>query len=96
MLEKTFQVPFINFLRDRYPGAIVIKTDPSYIRSFPDLLFLFGRNWAAFEAKRGVYAPKQPNQDYYVETLDNMSFARFVNKRNYLEVVHEMEQTFQI
>jgi hypothetical protein len=39
-------------------------------------------------------ARKQPNQEYYVDTLDKMSFSRFVFPENKDEVFEELDALF--
>lgn len=65
-------------MRREFPTCIVLKNDPTYLQGFPDLLILFGQKWAALECKRGVRAARRPNQEYYIQKLNNMSIAMFV------------------
>lgn len=94
-LEKEFQSKLIKRLKNLFDGCIVMKTDPSYIQGFPDLLILYKNKWAVLENKRSKNASKQPNQEYYVELLDEMSFSRFVYPENIEEVLDELQQTFR-
>ena len=94
-LEKEFQSKLIKRLKILFDGCIVMKTDPSYIQGFPDLLILYKNKWAVLENKRSENASKQPNQEYYVELLDEMSFSRFVYPENIEEVLDELQQTFR-
>ena len=94
-LEKEFQSKLIKRLKNLFDGCIVMKTDPSYIQGFPDLLILYKNKWAVLENKRSENASKQPNQEYYVELLDEMSFSRFVYPENIEEVLDELQQTFR-
>ena len=74
MLESKFQEKLVKDLKKMFPGCIVMKTDPGYLQGIPDLLILHKDKWAALECKRGAKANKQPNQDYYVGKLNDMSF----------------------
>ena len=40
MLENKFQANLIKELKERFPGCIVMKNDPTYIQGIPDLLVL--------------------------------------------------------
>ena len=71
------------------------KTDPNYIQGFPDLLTLSGKHWAALECKRKEHAHVQPNQEYYIDILDRMSFASFITPEMKEEVLNAMERSFQ-
>lgn len=92
ILERNFQARLIRRIRKDMPEAIVLKTDPTYRQGIPDLLILNGNRWAALEVKRSEKARHQPNQDYYVEKMNRMSFARFIHPDNEREVVHELRQ----
>ena len=94
MLENTFQARFIEELLLQFPEAYVLKNDPEYIQGFPDLLFLYQDKWAAFECKKSKNAPYRPNQEYYLNELDNMSFARTVYPENMEEVLDELQSAF--
>ena len=71
----------------------VFKMDQ--IQGLPDLLILYGEKWASLECKRSATAKKRPNQDYYVEKMNDMSFSRFVCPENKEEVLNELQQAFQ-
>lgn len=47
------------------------------------------------EVKKSANAAHQPNQDYYVEKMNLMSFARFIYPENKKEVLHELQQSFR-
>ena len=95
MLESKFQANLIHEIKLRFPGCIVIKTDPNYIQGFPDLLILYKNTWAALEAKRSENASHRPNQDYYVDLLGEMSFSSFIFPENKEEVLNDMERSFE-
>lgn len=93
-LESKFQANLILELKDMFPGCIVMKNDPNYIQGIPDLIVLWGDRWAALEVKRSDKASRQPNQKYYVEMMDHMSFARFIYPQNKEEVLNEIQRSF--
>ena len=93
-LESSFQKDLMDEIRDRYPGCVILKNDSSYIQGFPDWTILYKDKWAVLEAKRSKNAKKQPNQPYYVDKLNTMSFSRFVYPENKDEVLNEIEQYF--
>lgn len=69
MLENKFQANLIKELKERFPGCIVMKNDPTYIQGIPDLLVLHKDKWASLECKKSAGAKKQPNQEYYVDRI---------------------------
>ena len=72
-----------------------MKNDSGYIQGIPDLLVLFENKWAALECKKSKGAGRQPNQEYYVNRMDEMSFSRFIYPENKGEVLHELQQAFE-
>ena len=95
MLESVFQSKLIKELEELFPGCVILKNDPNYIQGFPDLLVLYNNRWAALEVKQHADARHQPNQDYYVDKLDGMSFAQFIYPGNKEEVLDELQQALQ-
>lgn len=95
MLENKFQANLIKELKRLFPGCIVMKNDASYIQGIPDLLILYHDKWASLECKKSASARKQPNQEYYVEQMNKMSFSRFICLENKEDVLYELQQTFK-
>jgi hypothetical protein len=95
VLESGFQTKLIREIKDMFPGCIVMKNDSSYIQGIPDLLVLYKNRWASLECKKSEKAKRQPNQEYYIRQMDEMSFARFVCPENKEEVLNELQQTFK-
>jgi hypothetical protein len=94
MLENRFQANLIKKLKKEFPDCIVMKNDPTYIQGIPDLLVLYKDKWVSLECKKSAKARHQPNQDYYVEQMHNMSFARFAYPENKDEVLSELHEHF--
>ena len=95
MLENKFQSQLIKELKKIFPGCIVMKNDSSYIQGIPDLLILYKNKWASLEVKKSANASKRPNQQYYVDLMNKMSFARFISPENKKEVLDELHKTFK-
>lgn len=94
MLERTFQNKIVREILDRFPGSIVMKNDSSYIQGIPDLLVLYKDKWAALECKNKKTAHKQPNQKYYVDRMNKMSFSCFIYPENREEVLDELQRSW--
>lgn len=93
--EKVFQAKLIEELKSMFTGCFVTKLDSGHIQGIPDLLILHKKHWATLECKKNIGAKKQPNQEYYVELMDEMSFSRFICPENKEEVLNELQQTFE-
>lgn len=94
MTESLFQRQLKKEIKDKFPGCIIYKTDPSQIQGSPDLLILYQNKWAALEVKRDSKAPHRPNQDYRVKQMADMSFASFVFPENKEDVLNDLERLF--
>lgn len=95
-LERDFQAGLIRDIKDRFPGCIVMKNDSSYIQGIPDLTILYEDKWATLECKKSANAKKRPNQEYYVDKMDDMSFSRFISPENKEEVLNEIQSAFLV
>ena len=92
MLENRFKSRLVAEIAQRLPGCIITHPDPNEIQGIPDILVLYKDKWAALEGKKTSSAKHQPNQDYYVEKMNEMSFARFISPENKEEVLNELQQ----
>ena len=95
MLENKFQANLIREIKNILPGCIVMKNDSSYIQGIPDLLILYKDKWAALECKKNARASKQPNQEYYVGMMNDMSFAQFICPENKEDILNDLYKTLQ-
>lgn len=90
MLENKFKTNLVRTIKDSLPGSIIVHLDPTERQGLPDLLVLHRDKWAALEGKNPASAPKRPNQEYYVNRFNAMSFARFIYPENAKEVLDEL------
>lgn len=95
MLENRFKTKLINELKNMFPGCMVLHLDPNEIQGIPDLLILYKDKWACLEGKKNATASHRPNQEYYVDLMDGMSFARFIYPENKDEVLDELYLYFK-
>ena len=95
MLESKFQANLIKEIKEQFPGCIVMKNDSSYIQGIPDLLVLHNNKWASLEVKQSSKARRQPNQDYYVERMNKMSYSSFVYPENREVVLSELHKALE-
>lgn len=94
MTEAEFQSRLIKKLRKLFPECVILKNDPGYLQGVPDLVIFYGNRYAFLEVKASKTAPTQPNQHYYVELFDAMSFGAFIYPSNEEEVLRALERAF--
>lgn len=92
-LESGFQDKLRDELKKSFPGCMIFKMDQ--IQGIPDLLILYKNKWATLECKRNKGASKRPNQEYYVDLMNKMSFSRFIRPENMDEVLRELKEVFK-
>ena len=95
MLENRFKTKLIKEIKEMFPGCMVVHLDPNEIQGIPDLLVLYQDKWAALEGKKTSSASHRPNQEYYVDLMNDMSFAAFIYPENKEEILDELQQTFR-
>lgn len=93
MKESDFQQGLIRELREMFPDALIFKNESR--QGLPDLTILEGNKWALLECKASAHASHQPNQDYYVDKANKMSFSRFIFPENKQEVLDELQQALR-
>jgi len=96
MRENAYQAELIRTLRRMFPGCIILKNDTNYMQGIPDLLILFMDKWAMLEVKASEVDPYQPNQEYYVDQLNRMSFAAFIHPMNEEAVLDALQSAFTV
>ena len=94
-LENEFQAKLKKELNSIFPGCVVTKLDSGDIQGIPDLLILYKDKWATLECKKSEKAKKQPNQEYYVNQMNNMSYSRFIYPENKEEVLNDLREKFK-
>ena len=95
MKESKFQSNLIKKLKDMFVDCIIMKTDPNYIQGIPDILILYKNKWASLECKKSSIASHRPNQSYFVDMMNKMSFSRFIYPENEEEILNELQRTFK-
>lgn len=95
MRENEYQAHLIKKLKDLFPGCVILKNDSSYQQGVPDLTIFYGKFWASLEVKRSAKDKSQPNQEHFIQKLDEMSFAAFIYPENEREVLSALQQAFK-
>ena len=94
-LESLFQRLLIDELEEMFPGCVILKNDSSYRQGMPDLVVLYNDRWAMLECKKNSKSRPRPNQPYYVDMLNDMSFAAFIYPENKEEVLRDLQQALR-
>lgn len=95
-LESKFQRALKEQLFEMFPGCYIFKQDEHQFQGIPDLLILWRNKWAMLEVKRSYadFMNPEPNQTYYVDEFNRMSFAAFIYPENREEVLRALQQAF--
>lgn len=91
--ENKFQSDLIKELKILFPNCHIIKQDQN--QGLPDLLILYHNKWAMLECKRSYNSIKQPNQEYYIDYFNRLSFASFIYPENKEEVLYDLQRSFE-
>ena len=92
--ESKYQKHVIDELREIFPDCIILKNDANYLQGVPDLTIFWGDRWATLEVKTDEDAPYEPNQEYYVHRMNQMSFSAFIYPENEEEVLSGLQRSF--
>lgn len=92
--EASYQHKLVNRIQSIFPGCFILKNDPTEHQGLPDILILFGDRWAMLEVKLSHRANIQPNQVYYIDMFNHMSYASFIFPENELEVLEDLKTIF--
>ena len=92
--EADFQLRLRKEIEEQFPGSIVIKGNSQSVQGIPDWIVVYKDKYAFLECKKSEHEKHQPNQDYYVDLLNRMSYASFVYPENKEEVLDALHRTF--
>lgn len=92
MTEAKYQMELIKKLRLMFPDCVILKNDPGYLQGIPDLVIFYRNRYAFLEVKASETSPTRPNQVYYVELFNDMSFADFIYPSNEEEVLRALRR----
>lgn len=96
MTESVYQRQLMNKIEMLFPGCIIIRNDPQQNPGIPDLLVLLGNTWFMLEVKTSEQARQRPNQEYFVQQFDQMSYATFIYPQNEEQVLSDLQSTFGV
>ena len=96
-LESDFKAQLREDLADLFPGCYLFKQDANALPGVPDMLIIHEGWWAMLETKRSLKerSNPRPNQEWYVDEFNRMSFAAFIYPENYEEVLNGLQRSFE-
>lgn len=92
MTENQYQRKLLRKLEQMFPGCVLLRNDPQYQQGILDWTILYGDKHASLEIKASRTAALQPNQQYYLRRLNDMSFAALIYPENEEEVLGALQQ----
>lgn len=90
-----YKAKLVKELQRRFPDCYIISGNPNEQQGTPDLLILYKDTWAVLEVKAAKNSTKRPNQDYWVDVFNTMSFGAFIYPENEEDILYELELTFE-
>lgn len=94
--ERDFRVKLIKDIYNIFPECVILRNDPNFLQGVPDLTVLYKNRWGMLETKKEKMSSRRPNQEYYIDLFDTMSFARFVSYENKEQVLYELQQALRV
>jgi hypothetical protein len=92
--ESIYQASLIKKIQTIFPDCFIVKNDPSVNQGVPDLLLLVKDKWMMLETKRSKKSAVRPNQGFFVDKFNRMSYASFVHPDNEEQVLSELQSLF--
>lgn len=96
MAESKFKRELKKEIQEMFPDCIILSLNPNDIQGIPDLLVLVDNTWFSLEVKDYAKAWRQPNQEYYVKLMNEMSYSRVIFPENKEEVLDELQDSFSL
>lgn len=90
--ENKFKSDLIKTLKRMFHGCIILNNDPIGVQGIPDILILHRDRWAMLECKRTSQASVRPNQGYFINKANEMSFGAFIYPENKDDVLSQLER----
>lgn len=89
--ESDFQAKVIKKLKSLGLAVVKNQAGPGVPTGFPDITAFGEGIYFCLECKASARAKKQPRQDYWVNKLNEWSYAAFIYPSNYDKVMSEIK-----
>ena len=93
MLENKYKQKLVKKLRVMFPDCHIQHNDARESPGIPDLTIFVGDRWGMLEVKKSAKETCRPNQEYWVEHYNTMSFAAFIYPENEEQVLNELQRS---
>ena len=94
-LERVIQPRIIKKIRARLPGVKIFKGDTRFQQGTPDLIILYRDRWALLEVKKSKTASRRPNQQWFIDELNEMSYAALIHPENEEDILDGVQRALQ-
>ena len=95
-LESRFKSQVVSDIRKKIlPGCLLTMGNSASQQGIPDVFIVYYDKWAMLEFKRSPTEIHQPNQDWYVDMLNDWSFAAFIFPENEEEVLRDLQHALR-
>jgi hypothetical protein len=98
-LEREYQSYLIGRIEEMLEGCLILKNDSGYRQGIPDLSIFYGPRWVMLEVKPKYPRPGsrdfEPNQEWYIENLGQMSYVACIYPEIEEEVLREVQRSLQ-
>lgn len=99
MQERDYQAYLIKKIRKDLLGSLILKNNSAYLQGVPDLTIFFGPRWGMLEVKVSEPRPGtsdfEPNQEWYIQEFNTMSFCAVIFPQNEREVLRGLYQALR-
>lgn len=95
-LESGYKAKVVRYIREELlPGCILTTGNSASLQGIPDVFIVYHNKWAMLEFKRSPTEEHQPNQDWYVDRMNEWSFAAFIFPENEEEVLRDLQHALR-
>lgn len=95
MRESVYQNRLVRKIQRMLPDSIVVKNDSGAQQGILDLTIFYGPRWGMLEVKASALSVHQPNQEWWVQRMNEMGFASFIYPENETEVLNALREALQ-
>lgn len=82
MNETQYRKELEDKIKQALPGCFVLRNPCTEYQGIPDLTVFYGPRWAMLEIKISSTAAFQPNQEYYINWMNDMAFCDVIYPEN--------------